>query len=531
MKYKCEKYFVLAILIALSLALAVPANAGTTIGTYSINYRFNAGGCNLPSHDANPYYCQNGPGPGPIVLTVVPGVYEIQTIAIGGGGANPRVWVGAQAGGRGIVLSNTVGVAIYVSVASGDNLVLYQHDWYAWDNPDTVWTQVRVTSTPAGPGQWTQQNAAIGSSVFPAHADAAAGFDPVSHTMIFYGGVTPDKHYLSDTWVLAGTDGVYGPPTWIKLNITGQPIAGRWAHAAAYDFIHQRLIVYGGCLDFCLPLDDNVYVLSNADGRTAGASWQKLNIPGTHPSPRQRPTAVYDSVSNRLILFGGTNGSGGNNEYMYNDVWVLTNANGLGGTPQWIQLMANNPAVGPMTRTRHIAAYDPTSNRMIIGLGEGDPTGKTNCNSQMTSCDTKVLNDIWVLTNANGLGGGIMSWIRLNPFGFVIPARFLATGVYDQINNRLIIFGGSYTDNVTKPGTGYNDVWVVTDANGIGSPQWKPQPQTAPPPTPPQPGKRWMAIGAYSAPSNSLFIYGGMDTSSTGLTDVWVLNDANGIAY
>jgi hypothetical protein len=62
-----------------------------------------------------------------------------------------------------------------------------------------------------------------------------------------------------------------------------------------------------------------------------------------------------------MTIFGG-----GNNGIMDipNDVWVLTNANGLGGQPKWIQLF---PAGNlPAARENEAATYDPASNAMTI---------------------------------------------------------------------------------------------------------------------------------------------------------------------
>ncbi len=66
-----------------------------------------------------------------------------------------------------------------------------------------------------------------------------------------------------------------------------------------------------------------------------------------------------------------------------NDVWVLSNANGLGGTPVWTQLSPNpDPLIGyPMPRSSHTAVYDNTNNRMTIFGGSNGST---------------TLNDSWV---------------------------------------------------------------------------------------------------------------------------------------
>ena len=62
-----------------------------------------------------------------------------------------------------------------------------------------------------------------------------------------------------------------------------------------------------------------------AFSQTAVQSWSLLAPNSGLPLPRERPTVAYNPQSNRLILFGG---------YPHyssptNDLWVLTNANGL----------------------------------------------------------------------------------------------------------------------------------------------------------------------------------------------------------
>lgn len=55
------------------------------------------------------------------------------------------------------------------------------------------------------------------------------------------------------------------------------------------------------------------------------------------PTVNYQPTGVRDPATGRLILYG-RNLSG------VNEVWVLTNADGLGGTPTWTQSL---PSGGP----------------------------------------------------------------------------------------------------------------------------------------------------------------------------------------
>src|SRR5271170_2158174 len=89
----------------------------------------------------------------------------------------------------------------------------------------------------------------------------------------------------------------------------------------------------------------------------AQPSWTQLSPSGTPPVARGGTTGVYDPTSNRMIVFGGLD-AGGNN---LNDVWALTNANGLGGASQWINLIPNGATGSPPARSGHSAVYDSTN--------------------------------------------------------------------------------------------------------------------------------------------------------------------------
>jgi len=64
-------------------------------------------------------------------------------------------------------------------------------------------------------------------------------------------------------------------------------------------------------------------------GQAAAETWTQLFPTGGPPAERHNQTTAFDPGSNRMIVFGGRSISG----TMFNDVWVLTHANGLGGTP------------------------------------------------------------------------------------------------------------------------------------------------------------------------------------------------------
>ncbi|MGH9431815.1 MAG: kelch repeat-containing protein, partial [Terriglobia bacterium] len=155
--------------------------------------------------------------------------------------------------------------------------------------------------------------------------------------------------------------------------------------------------------------------------------------------------AVYNPNLNVMIVFGGSDESGNR----YNDLWVLSDANGLGGTPAWTEIF---PTGGPPTaRDSQSAVYDVADDRMTIYGG--------SCCGSGTS--TQILGDAWVLSNATGMTG-TPTWTELGPFKRS-PDRTAHTGVYNASTNQMTIFGGA----ATVSGNSTNSVWILSKANGL----------------------------------------------------------------
>ena len=71
---------------------------------------------------------------------------------------------------------------------------------------------------------------------------------------------------------------------------------------------------------------------------------------------------------------------------------------------------------------------------------------------------SSILNDDWVLTQANALTG---VWSQVSPTGNAPLARFIHSGVYDSTNHRMIIFGGQ----ITTAGIATDTVDILSNAN------------------------------------------------------------------
>lgn len=334
-----------------------------------------------------------------------------------------------------------------------------------------------------------------------ARYSASSGYDEASDRLILFSG--EDETGLprpQDVWVLADAAGVAGAPQWIELLPTGGPPLGRFGGTGVYDPGISSLIVHGGCSANCSPTLGDTWVLSEANGLGGTPEWTQLP---DAPVARAQHAAVYDPASNRMIVFGGHTGFPGTDR---DDVWVLVDANGS-GVPEWQEVFPSGTP--PAARSFPAAFYDPALDRLVLFGGETTLGGR--------------FDDVWVLVGASGTGGA-PQWVQLLPAGAVPPARSAHAMVYDALSNRATVFSG-----VDAAGLRLDDLWVLVGANGAaGTPQWiQLQPAGGPPP-----GRALPSAGY--APSLDRMVLtlgtaldeGGMNVF---LDDVWHLANANGI--
>jgi hypothetical protein len=318
--------------------------------------------------------------------------------------------------------------------------------------------------------------------------------------MIVFGGVfgtTGAPPLGNDVWIFKDARSNQGN-TWEQLSVSGPAPSPRGYQTAVYDQANNRMIIFGGdpAVGFCYEDVNDVWVLTNADGTGGSTGWVQLAPTGTPPSIRSWAAAVYDQVNNRMILYGGNEQC----DTPYGDLWVLADANGLGGTPNWIQL--SSAGAGPGPRTLQSVAYDSANNRMILFGGQAPSAVYTN--------------DTWVLSNANGLGG-TPTWALLNPNGPLPPPRYTAGATYDPASNSLVIFGGE------GPSGSTNDIWVLSNANGLGgAPVWS---LVQPSGSVPDGRQMFSCLGVPGA--SRMVIYAGLSSGGNIYNDVWALQYAS----
>jgi Bacterial Ig-like domain (group 3)/Galactose oxidase, central domain len=296
-------------------------------------------------------------------------------------------------------------------------------------------------------------------------------------------------------------------PNWIQLAPAGAPPSPRSSPAAVLDSANDRLIVFGGQEADGNDLND-LWILANADGLGGAPQWINVIPNGAPGSPPVRwgASAVYDQTTNRMIIFAGCNGGC---LPTLNDVWVLTNANGIGGTPNWVQL---SPTGGPPAgRTRQAAVYDSANNRMIVFAGQ---------NGSGFGCST--FSDVWVLTSANGIGGD-PAWNQLSPVGGPPSGQYAPSAIFNSSSNTMTVFGGG--GFVNGACTQSNATWVLKNANNLsGPPTWV---NVIPENSPGAPPPRGFHTSTYDPSANRMIVFGGNNDAGV-LADTWILSNADG---
>ncbi len=265
----------------------------------------------------------------------------------------------------------------------------------------------------------------------------AAVLDSRRNRMIVFGGfgrdaVTGEMRYLNDVWALSLSD----PPAWTSLTPPGSGPPARSHHSMIYDSRSDRVIVYAGRnADYRSRFDD-VWALELA----GSPRWVSLSPGGARPPGRYGHAAAYDSHRNRMLVFGGITSYTGNSGS--NEAYALS----LSGLPSWSSVAAAAPEGLPVGRLYHGAVYDPSRNRLIVTGGTIETYNYTRAN------------DVWALTLQ-----GPPSWDRLNPAGSGPLYKALAAVVLDPARDRLMLSGGNF--NVPL----YFDTWFLDFSTPSGA--------------------------------------------------------------
>lgn len=180
--------------------------------------------------------------------------------------------------------------------------------------------------------------------------------DAANDRLLVFGGYDGIQQ-RNDVWQLP----LSGPQVWTRLVPDGEAPTGRSFHVAVYDATNRRMIVFGG---YNGDGDSNEFLGDTWQLTLSGhPAWSRLEFMQPTPAPRNLAGATVDVLRNRLVLFGGWNG------IFLNDVWTLP----LSGTAEWSPIGASSP---PSPRREVSIAYDGANDRIVtFGGNDGTRLG------------------------------------------------------------------------------------------------------------------------------------------------------------
>ena len=199
--------------------------------------------------------------------------------------------------------------------------------------PPTTWASV----TPAG-----APSPRFGSSLI---------YDPLGNRLILFGGqIEGEADSTDELWEYQ-----IGTSSWNLLSVANPPTA-RQHHTAVYDAGLDRMVIHGGRSgDGSTHFEDVAALTLPAAGTPAWSSFTLSGTPPlTAPEPRFHHTAVYDGQ--RMVIFGGASASG-----TLQDIWALDLSQS--SPTSWLPIGPSSP---PSGRYGHVAVWDSVNERMVV---------------------------------------------------------------------------------------------------------------------------------------------------------------------
>lgn len=257
-------------------------------------------------------------------------------------------------------------------------------------------------------------------------------YDKVNNKILGFGGDKSNYIVVGDNWQF-DIDSM----RWERLDTTVWFLSPnpRVSPYVCYNDSEGTMILFGGT---AFP---NWWKCDAWKWNLASAAWEQLSPYGEIPFPRQGGVSVYDRMNDRMIFFGGQKGT---NQYgeLTNETWSL---GPLGSSLCKYELL--HPTGNPPPNIRHsVAVYDQLNQRMLV-FGGGDEYGN-------------YYNTIWSLS----LQKDTEYWQTLTVGGTPPPGMFCHVAVFDEVNGRMIVFGGKTVS------TQINDVYCLDSiTTGVGS--------------------------------------------------------------
>jgi N-acetylneuraminic acid mutarotase len=182
-------------------------------------------------------------------------------------------------------------------------------------------------------------------------------YDSKADRLLTFGGdhIFTDGAFFDDTWV-------YEPEAakWTKRHPALSPPA-RSYYAMAYDAKADRLVLFGG-----EDVSHGAYFADTWVYSSGTNQWTQMR-PRESPPARDYSVMAYDSVRDRILLFGGATST----ETPFDDLWAYDL-----GRDTWSQLKPTGPR--PTARAWHAMAFDEETGMLVLFGGGRTRDAYTN---------------------------------------------------------------------------------------------------------------------------------------------------------
>lgn len=216
--------------------------------------------------------------------------------------------------------------------------------------------------------------------------------------------------------------------TWTLKSSVSAP-SGRQMHTAVLDAANRRMYIFGGGTRSSSSSTANSLLSDLFRYDVASDSWTQLT---GHTTPRARHAAVWDSNSDRMIVFGGE----ADDKTKLGDVLEYDPASDTWSSP-------TISGSAPVARVEPVAVWDATSNSMLMCCGEGD----VDVYSPFTDSTASAYNDLWSYVRGSG-------WTELVQSGS-FTQRYAVAAAWDAAARSLVGFGGAtylqYSPTLSPP--------------------------------------------------------------------------------
>jgi len=181
-------------------------------------------------------------------------------------------------------------------------------------------------------------------------------YDVQSDKMILFGGVRYEGAYAFVYNQTYSFD--YDTNNWTDMSPVYSP-AARYSHSLVYDTLSDRVILFGGFWEHPMKLQPDIWFNDTWTYDYDSNTWTNVT-PTAGPSARMSAAATYDPLADRMVMFGGRNPTD-----LFDDTWAYD----YDGN-QWIE---QTSLAIPEARNGAGMAYAETAGEIVMfgGIGIG----------------------------------------------------------------------------------------------------------------------------------------------------------------